>query len=57
MKHEDQTQQIIGAAMVVLNELKPGLDEKLYENALVMELEDQGYTVQQQQEFHVKYRG
>ena len=46
MKHEDQTQQIIGAAMVVLNELKPGLDEKLYENALVMELEDQGYTVQ-----------
>ena len=22
-----------------------------------MELEDQGYTVQQQQEFHVKYRG
>ena len=43
--------------MVVLNELKPGLDEKLYENALVMELEDQGYTVQQQQEFHVKYRG
>ena len=47
MKHKDQTQQITGAAMVVLNELKPGLDEKLYENALVMELEDQGYTVQQ----------
>ncbi len=45
MKHEYQTQQIIGVAMVVLNELKPDLDKILYENALVMELEDQDYTV------------
>jgi len=29
MKHEDLTKDIIGAAMAVLNELKPGLDEKL----------------------------
>jgi hypothetical protein len=29
MKHEALTGQIIGAAMAVLNELKPGLDEKL----------------------------
>jgi len=35
MKHEDLTKDIIGAAMAVLNELKPGLDEKLYENVLV----------------------
>ena len=34
--HQELTGQIIGAAMTVLNELKPGLDEKLYENALVM---------------------
>ncbi len=33
MKH-DGPGQIIGAAMAVLYELKPGLDEKLYENAL-----------------------
>ena len=37
MKHEELTHEIIGAAMAVLNELKPGLDEKLYENALVIE--------------------
>jgi hypothetical protein len=30
MKHEELTGQMIGAAMVVLNELRPGLDEKLY---------------------------
>ena len=30
MKHEELTRDIIGAAMAVLNELKPGLDEKLY---------------------------
>lgn len=34
--HEELSKDIIGAAMEVLNELKPGLDEKLYENALVI---------------------
>ena len=29
--HEELSGKIIGAAMDVLNELKPGLDEKLYE--------------------------
>jgi hypothetical protein len=32
--HKELSGQIIGAAMAVLNELKPGLDEKLYERAL-----------------------
>ncbi len=32
------TKRIIGAAYTVLNALKPGLDEKLYERALVIEL-------------------
>ena len=57
MKHTDITRDIIGAAMAVLNELKPGLDEKLYENALVIELEARGHTVEQQREFPVHYRG
>jgi len=57
MKHEDITRDIIGAAMAVLNELKPGLDEKLYENALVIELTARGHTVEQQREFPVHYRG
>jgi GxxExxY protein len=57
MKHEELTGQIIGAAMTILNELKPGLDEKLYENALVIELPSQGHTVEQQREYPVQYRG
>ena len=57
MKHEEITQDIIGAAMTVLNELKPGLDEKLYENALVIELISRGHTVEQQKQFPVFYRG
>ncbi len=43
--------------MAVLNELRPGLDEKLYENALVIELVARGHTVEQQREFPVHYRG
>lgn len=57
MKHEELTGDIIGAAMAVLNELKPGLDEKLYENALVIELVARGHTVEQQRDFPVHYRG
>ena len=57
MKHEDITKAIIGAAMAVLNELKPGLDEKLYENALVIELVARGHTVEQQREYPVHYKG
>ncbi len=43
--------------MTVLNELKPGLDEKLYENALLIELNACGYSVEQQCEYPVFYRG
>ena len=38
MIHEELNREIIGAAMVVLNELKPGLGEKLYERAMMIEL-------------------
>jgi len=57
MKHEEITKDIIGAAMAVLNELKPGLDEKLYENALVIELAERGHTLDQQREYPVHYKG
>ena len=57
MKHHEITQSIIGAAIAVLNELKPGLDEKLYENALLIELLARGHTMEQQREFPVHYRG
>ena len=57
MLHEETTKDIIGAAITVLNELKPGLDEKLYENAMVIELRARGHTVEQQREYPVSYRG
>lgn len=55
--HEELSKQIIGAAMEVLNELKPGLDEKLYENALVIELRERGHQIEQQRSFPVAYKG
>ena len=55
--HKELSGGIIGAAMSVLNHLKPGLDEKLYENALVIELEYRGHEVEQQRRFPVHYKG
>ena len=55
--HRDLSYSIIGAAMRVLNELKPGLDEKIYENALVIELRKRGHSVEQQKAFPVHYDG
>jgi GxxExxY protein len=51
------TGKIIGAAIRVLDALKPGLDEKLYENALVIELAKQGLQPEQQKSFPVHYDG
>jgi len=55
--HEKLSGEILGAAMDVLNELKPGLDEKLYENALVIELRERGHEVAQQRSFPVEFHG
>jgi GxxExxY protein len=57
MIHRELSESIIGAAMKVLNTLKPGLSEKAYENALVIELTKRGHTVQQQRRFEVLYEG
>ena len=54
--HADLSHRIIGASMTVLNELKPGLDEKIYENALCIELRHLGHEVDQQSRFPVVYR-
>jgi GxxExxY protein len=51
------TQTVIGAAMTVLNTLKPGLDEKLYERALVIELRKRGIACEQQKAHEVFYEG
>lgn len=51
------TQQIIGCAYAVHNELGPGYLEKVYENALRLELEAAGLGARQQHPVPVKYRG
>jgi GxxExxY protein len=57
MIHEELSGKIIGAAIEVLNELKPGLDEKLYERAMTIELKHRGHSVSVQSLFPVSYRG
>src|SRR6184192_4258635 len=54
--HEELSGAIIGAAMEVLNELKPSLDEKLYERAMVIELQRRGHEMDIQHSFPVLYR-
>lgn len=55
--HPEISEAIIGSAMKVLNTLKPGLNEKAYENALVIELRKRGHKVDQQKRFDVRYEG
>jgi GxxExxY protein len=47
---------IIGAAMEVHNELRPGQDERIYENALAVELGLRGLRFDQQRQYAVKYK-
>jgi len=54
--HEELSGVIIGIAMEILNELKPGLDEKLYERAMIIELNRRAHTVSVQRSFPVFYR-
>lgn len=55
--HEELSGVVIGVAMEVLNELKPGLDEKLYERAMTIELKRRGHEISMQRSFPVFYRG
>jgi GxxExxY protein len=48
---------VIGSAMDVLNTLRPGLDEKLYERALVIKLRKQGIRCEQQKSYDVQFEG
>jgi GxxExxY protein len=57
MIHETLSEDIIGAGMKVLNTLKPGLDERLYENALRIERIKRGHRIEQQKPFPVSYEG
>jgi GxxExxY protein len=51
------TQRIIGCAYRVANSLGCGFIEKVYENALLLELRSAGLQVQQQAAIQVRYNG
>jgi GxxExxY protein len=53
---EEQTYEVIGAAIEVLNQLGQGIHEKPYENALVIELGLREIFCEQQTRFDVTYK-
>ena len=52
-----ETHTIIGCAFEVLNEHGHGLNEKCYENSLVVEFKLRGIAFDQQRRFEVLYKG
>jgi GxxExxY protein len=57
MTDDNLTQKIIGCAYKVHNTLGPGFLEKVYENALRIELQKLGLAVKQQEPIDVEYDG
>lgn len=53
---KEETHKIIGCAFEALNELGHGLNEKNYENALVVEFRLQNVSCEQQRQFDVIYK-
>ena len=56
-KYHDTVFKIIGAAMAVHRELRGGLLEPIYNEALCMELSDRGLHPEPEQELHCFYKG
>lgn len=54
--YKQESQQIVGSAMEVLNEIGHGFHEKPYENALVIEFGLRGIAYQQQKQFDIFYK-
>lgn len=57
LEHRELTGRIIGTGIAVHKELGPGFLESVYENALVLELQERGLKVRRQFEVPVLYRG
>jgi len=55
--YASETEEIIGAAMEVINVLGHGLLEKPYENALAVEFKLRGIPFEQQPQYDVLYKG
>ncbi len=56
-KHVDLTEKIISAALTVFKTLGAGFLEKVYENAVRIQLEEMGLKVDQQKKIQVFYHG
>ncbi len=54
--YKAESQQIVGAAMEVINEIGHGFYEKPYENALVVEFRLRGIPSWQQKQFDILYK-
>ena len=57
LSHSDLTEQVIGCAYEVYNNLGSGFLEKVYENALCIELKKHGLNIETQKEIIVFYKG
>ena len=56
-KHKELTEQIIKIFYNVYNELGFGFLEKVYQNAMYVELLENGFNVQPQKQIKVHYKG
>lgn len=55
--HGPLVYSIVGAAIEVLRGVKPGLHEKPYENAMIVELRLRRHVIDQQKRFEIRYKG
>ena len=54
---KDLSYQIVQAGYTVFNELGPGFDEKIYENAMVVVLEKSNHIIEQQKRVKIYFQG
>ncbi len=57
IQHKEITEQIIGAAFEVHNQLGSGFLEKVYKNAMQVELSQRGLRCETESQIKVKFKG
>ena len=54
---EDLIREIVESAKIIRHEFPPGYEEKIYKNALLIELQERGIHVDTEVAFSVNYKG